>query len=80
MAQTCKNAVVRRTLRGYRVGSSHHNSKLTEEGVRTLRYRHEVLHEGYRKLAKMTSEHWSTPLHWSTIRDVCTYRTWPHVH
>jgi len=76
MATVARNEKERvlRTWKGYRMGHSHHNAKLTEEAVRNIRYRHEKLHEGYIKLAK------ATELSSSTIRDVCNYRTWRHVH
>lgn len=71
----CNNKdTIQRNWKGYRLGRSHHNAKLTEEAVRDIRHRHEVLHEGYIKLSK------ATKLSWSTIRDVCIYRTWRHVH
>lgn len=70
----CNNAPVLRNYKGYRMGSSHHNSKLNEASVRNLRYRHEELKEGYLKLAN------DTGLSRSTIRDVCLYSTWRHVH
>lgn len=75
MAQHCENvAPILRTYKGYRMGRSHHNSKLNEQVVRNLRFKHETLEIGYRTLAK------EIDVHWSTIRDVCTYRTWTHVH
>lgn len=75
MAQQCKNgALVLRTHKGYRMGRSHQNSKLNEQVVRNLRFKHEMLEMGYRTLAK------EIDVHWSTVRDVCIYRTWVHVH
>jgi hypothetical protein len=56
------------------MGRSHQNSKLNEQVVRNLRFKHEMLEMGYRTLAK------EIDVHWSTVRDVCTYRTWVHVH
>lgn len=74
-ANACKNdAAVLRTARGWRMGHSHHNAKLDEAAVRSLRHRHEVLGEGYLRLTRDTN------LSRSTIRDICTYRTWRHVH
>lgn len=76
MASMRKNgdSSVLRTWKGYRMGHSHHNAKLNEEAVRNIRYRNQILHEGYIRIGK------SCDLSPSTIRDICTYRTWIHVH
>lgn len=65
---------IQRTHQGYRMGHSHHNAKLTEQAVAEIRRRHESLNQGYGTIGKCYS------LSPSTIRDICNYRTWIHVH
>jgi hypothetical protein len=68
------NMKVERGWNGYRIGQSHQNAKVNEEAVRVIRYRHDVLKEGYGTLGKRYE------LSASTVRDICYRRTWNHVH
>lgn len=38
---------------GYRIGSSHHNARLSDETVDQIRDMHEDMSFGYRKIAKL---------------------------
>lgn len=53
--------------RGYRIGSSHHNSTIPDEIVGKIRDLHEDHHIGYRRLARMFN------LKRAFIQKVCTY-------
>lgn len=63
------NSVVRVALneRGYRIGSSHHNSTIPDEIVNRIRDLHEDHGLGYRRLARMFN------LKRSFIQKVCNY-------
>lgn len=52
---------------GYRIGSSHHNARLSDEVIDKIRDMHEDQEIGYRKLAKI----FDIPL--STIKKICKY-------
>lgn len=64
--------MIRRNLRGWRIGSSHQRAKLDEEAVKLIR-RLNAEGLGYRVISRKFEAGEST------IRDVCTYRTWVHV-
>lgn len=53
--------------RGYRIGSSHHNSTIPDEIVSRIRDLHEDHHIGYRRLARMFN------LKRAFIQKVCNY-------
>ncbi len=62
-----------RTKTGYQTGEQHHQSKLTDDLVRAMRAMHLPYVRGYGHVGK----HFHVPV--STVKDVCTYRTWKHV-
>lgn len=53
--------------RGYRVGESHHNSRIPDAIVQQIRELHEEHHIGYRRLAKQFN------LKRAFVQKVCTY-------
>jgi predicted secreted protein len=54
--------------RGYRVGSSHHNSTIPDAVVNRMRELHEEFNFGYRVLARMFG------VSRGTVQKICTYR------
>ena len=52
---------------GYRIGASHHNSKISDEVIDQIRDLHEDQMIGYRKLAKMFG------ISRSCIQKICNY-------
>ena len=52
---------------GYRIGSSHHNARISDEIVDKLRDLHEEEEIGYRRLAKMFG------LPRSVVQKICNY-------
>lgn len=62
-----------RTKSGYSTGERHHQAKLTDQLVRDIRAMHLPYIRGYGLIGK----HFGVPT--STVKDVCTYRTWKHV-
>jgi DNA invertase Pin-like site-specific DNA recombinase len=62
-----KKMIVAVNEQGYRIGSSHHNCRLSDEIVDQIRDMHEDLGIGYRKIAK----HFN--LKRSTVQKICNY-------
>lgn len=54
--------------RGYRIGSSHHNSTIPDTVVNRMRELHEEFNFGYRVLARMFG------VSRGTVQKICTYR------
>lgn len=67
MAGEKKTMIVAVNELGYRIGSSHHNSRIPDETIDKIRDLHEEEKIGYRKLAKMFG------LPRSYIQKVCNY-------
>jgi DNA invertase Pin-like site-specific DNA recombinase len=47
------SAIVAVNEQGYRIGSSHHNARLSDETIDQIRDMHEDQSYGYRKIAKL---------------------------
>lgn len=62
-----------RTRKNWPTGERHHQSKLTNEQVRAIRARHFPYIVGYGAIAKEFG------VATSTVKDICTFRTWKHV-
>lgn len=62
-----KKVIVAVNEQGYRIGSSHHNCRLSDEVVDQIRDMHEDEGLGYRKIAK----HFN--LKRSTVQKICNY-------
>lgn len=58
---------------GYPTGERHPAHKLTNDQVRSIRAMHLAYITGYGKIAKLFG------VGSSTVKDICTYRTWKHV-
>ncbi len=62
-----KKMIVAVNEQGYRIGSSQHNCRLSDEIVDQIRDMHEDLGIGYRKIAKHLN------LKRSTVQKICNY-------
>lgn len=62
-----KTVIIAVNEQGYRIGSSHHNCRISDETVDRLRDLHEEELLGYRKLAKMFG------LPRSVVQKICNY-------
>lgn len=62
---------MRRNLRGWRIGESHHRAKLSDADVAKMRRVHAAGGAGYRILAR------AFRCSLSTVRDIVQYRTRP---